>query len=160
MGLRKYPWYSQCAVRRHRARIGSKIVSYLERIAHWVKHFGLQNWKHSSNWKVCEIENKKRLLLLARSVYYNCGWNVAQRWFFEVAWPLRPCNVCLFFTWRRATMNIEGFVMVVCCLKSQWFITGRTVLIEIGPICRRISGAPLESWLNFNPSMDKYLHPS
>ena len=26
----------------------------------------------------------------------------------KVAWPLRPCNVCLYFTWRRATMKIEG----------------------------------------------------
>ena len=34
----------------------------------------------------------------------------------KVAWSLRPCNVCLFFTWRRATMKIEGFLMVVCCL--------------------------------------------
>ena len=37
--------------------------------------------------------------------------------FSKVAWPLRPCNVCLFFTWRRATVIIEGFLMVVCCLK-------------------------------------------
>ena len=36
----------------------------------------------------------------------------------KVAWPLRPCNVCLFFTWPRATMKIEGFLMVVCCLKK------------------------------------------
>ena len=34
----------------------------------------------------------------------------------KVAWPLRPCNVCLFFTWRRATMKIEGFLMEVCSL--------------------------------------------
>ena len=39
----------------------------------------------------------------------------------KVAWPLRPCNVCLFFIWRRATMKIEGFLMVVCCLqRPQW----------------------------------------
>ena len=37
----------------------------------------------------------------------------------KVAWPLRPCNVCLFFTWRRATMKFEGFLMVVCCLKQK-----------------------------------------
>ena len=39
----------------------------------------------------------------------------------KVAWPLRPCSVCLFFTWRRATMKIEGFLMVVCCLKTSDF---------------------------------------
>ena len=42
----------------------------------------------------------------------------------KVAWPLRPCNVCLFFAWRRATMKIEGFIMVVCCLsecQTTWY---------------------------------------
>ena len=44
----------------------------------------------------------------------------------KVAWPLRPCNVCLLFTWHRAKMKIEEFLMVVCCLESHRFITDRT----------------------------------
>ena len=34
----------------------------------------------------------------------------------KVAWPLQPCNFCLFFNRRRATMKIEGFIMVPCYL--------------------------------------------
>ena len=44
----------------------------------------------------------------------------------KLARPLRPCNICLIFKWRRATMKIERFLRVVCCLKSHRFITDRT----------------------------------
>ena len=47
----------------------------------------------------------------------------------KVACPLRLCNVCLFFTWRRATIKIEGF-LVVCCLNdesSSWFVCSASV---------------------------------
>ena len=40
----------------------------------------------------------------------------------KVAWPFRPCNVCLFFSWHRATMKLEGFLMVVCCLQGGWIL--------------------------------------
>ena len=37
----------------------------------------------------------------------------------NVAWPSRPCNVCIFFTWRRTTMKLEGFVMMVRYLRPN-----------------------------------------
>ena len=38
----------------------------------------------------------------------------------KVAWPLKPCNVWLFFMRLRVTMKIAGFLMVVCYLYILW----------------------------------------
>ena len=68
-----------------------------------------------AKWRWCQICQHCRKLWWA-SYIETAAEMLPKDGSSKVAWPLRPCNVCLFFTWRRATMKIEGFLMVVCWL--------------------------------------------
>ena len=70
----------------------------------------------SAKWRWCQICQHCRKLWWS-SYIETAAEMLPKDGSSKVAWPLRLCNICLFFTWRRATMKIEGFLMGVCCLK-------------------------------------------
>ena len=69
-----------------------------------------------AKWRWCQICQHCRKLLWS-SYIETAAEMLPKDGSSKVAWPFRPCNVCLFFTWRRATMKIETFLMVYCCLQ-------------------------------------------
>ena len=86
--------------------------------------FFVQN-DRPAKWRWCQICQRCRKLWWS-SCIETAAEILPKDGSSKLARPLRPCNICLFFKWRRATMKIERFLRVVSCLKSHRFITDRT----------------------------------
>ena len=86
-------------------------VYYMDSDSNAVACFFVQN-DRPAKWRWCQICHHCRKLWWS-SYIETAAEMLPKDGSSKVAWQLRLCNVCLFFTWRSDTVKTEGLLTVV-----------------------------------------------